>query len=201
MSALRLQYRDESAGGPLRGPVPTATLARTMATIVQKYGGTSVGDADRIRSVARRIVDDSQRTATRSPPSCPPWASRPTISSSSPPKSAALQLPQRDGHAAHRGRADLDGAAGHGDSGPRRARHEPHRLPGGHPHHVRRTAKPRSSASAATGSARGSTKARSSSSPASRASAPDSRDVTTLGRGGSDATAVALAATLGRRRL
>ena len=43
---------------------------------------------------------------------------------------------------------------------------------------------------------RRSTRTRSRSSPASRAS-PPTRDVTTLGRGGSDATAVALAAALG----
>ncbi len=28
-----------------------------MALIVQKYGGTSVGDPDRIRNVARRVVE------------------------------------------------------------------------------------------------------------------------------------------------
>ncbi|HOV87046.1 MAG TPA: hypothetical protein PLM79_11835 [Syntrophobacteraceae bacterium] len=28
-----------------------------MALVVQKYGGTSVGNPDRIRSVARRVVD------------------------------------------------------------------------------------------------------------------------------------------------
>ncbi len=27
-----------------------------MAIIVQKYGGTSVGDAERIRAVAKRII-------------------------------------------------------------------------------------------------------------------------------------------------
>ncbi len=36
---------------------PTGTLVPAMALIVQKYGGTSVGNADRIRNVARRIVD------------------------------------------------------------------------------------------------------------------------------------------------
>ena len=30
---------------------------RAMPLVVQKYGGTSVADADRIRNVARRIVD------------------------------------------------------------------------------------------------------------------------------------------------
>src|SRR5690242_7324259 len=32
-----------------------------MSVIVQKYGGTSVGDADRIRAVARRIVRTKER--------------------------------------------------------------------------------------------------------------------------------------------
>ena len=32
-----------------------------MAIIVQKYGGTSVGNAERIRAVARRIVDTTER--------------------------------------------------------------------------------------------------------------------------------------------
>ncbi len=31
-----------------------------MALIVQKYGGTSVGDVDRIRSVARRVVETAK---------------------------------------------------------------------------------------------------------------------------------------------
>ena len=34
----------------------TGTLARIVAVVVQKYGGTSVGTAERIRSVAKRIV-------------------------------------------------------------------------------------------------------------------------------------------------
>ena len=102
----------------------------------------------------------------------------------------------RDGHAAHRGRAHLDGAALHGGHGPRRARGVVHRLarPGSSP--TPTTARPRSSRSRATASARRSPRARSRSSPASRACRPR-RDITTLGRGGSDTTAVALAAALG----
>ena len=49
----------------------------------------------------------------------------------------------------------------------------------------------------AAASTRRSTRGRSRSSPASRASRPTTSDVTTLGRGGSDTTAVALAAALG----
>ena len=49
---------------------------------------------------------------------------------------------------------------------------------------------------ARAGSGRRSTRARSRSSPASRASRQDTKDITTLGRGGSDTTAVALAAAL-----
>jgi aspartate kinase len=36
---------------------PIGTLGGTVARIVQKYGGTSVADADRIRAVARRVAE------------------------------------------------------------------------------------------------------------------------------------------------
>src|SRR5262249_34482248 len=46
---------------PARGippPPPQRSRRRSrVALIVQKYGGTSVGDPDRIRTVARRVVD------------------------------------------------------------------------------------------------------------------------------------------------
>jgi aspartate kinase len=61
---------------------------------------------------------------------------------------------------------------------------------------TRRTRRRGSSTCAPTASSARSTRTRSCSSPASRASRPD-RDVTTLGRGGSDTTAVALAAAVG----
>ena len=71
-----------------------------------------------------------------------------------------------------------------------------HRLAGRDRHRHRRTARRRSSTSARAASTRRSTRTGSCSSPASRASRP-THDVTTLGRGGSDTTAVALAAALG----
>ena len=42
----------------LRGNPPPA---HTMATIVQKYGGTSVADAEKIKNVARRIASARHR--------------------------------------------------------------------------------------------------------------------------------------------
>ena len=66
----------------------------------------------------------------------------------------------------------------------------------GHRHRHERTGRRGSSRCARSACARRSTRAGSRSSPASRASRPTS-DVTTLGRGGSDTTAVALAAALG----
>ena len=94
------------------------------------------------------------------------------------------------------GRADLDGPAVHGDHRPRRPRGELHRdrRPGSSPTPC--TARPRSSRSRATGSARRS--------PSGAVAVVagfqgicTAKDITTLGRGGSDTTAVALAAALG----
>jgi len=100
-----------------------------VALVVQKYGGSSVADADGIKRVAQRIVatrkaghsvvvvvsamgdttDELQDLAAQvSPP-----AARP-----------------RTRHAAHRGRAHLDGAAGHGDRQPGPGSTLVHRVPG-----------------------------------------------------------------------
>ena len=79
------------------------------------------------------------------------------------------------------------------DLGHERSR-SPARRPGSSP--TPRTPRRASSTCAPTASATRSTRTRSCSSPASRASRPP-RDVTTLGRGGSDTTAVALAAAIG----
>ena len=46
--------------------------------IVQKYGGTSVGDPERIRASRERIVATRGRRATRSASSSRRWATRPT---------------------------------------------------------------------------------------------------------------------------
>ena len=102
-----------------------------MALVVQKYGGSSVQDADRIKRVAERIVrthkegndvvvvvsamgdttdellDLAEQVTTR-------------------PRAAAA----RDGHAAHRGRADQQRAGRDGDLRARRQGDLVHRLPG-----------------------------------------------------------------------
>ena len=103
--------------------------------------------------------------------------------------------PREHGHAAHRRRADLDGARLDGDQRPRPRGGLVHRLAGGdrHRHEPRQGADRRDAPRPRPRGAR--RRARSRSSPASRASRP-TRDVTTLGRGGSDTTAVALAAAL-----
>ena len=106
----------------------------------------------------------------------------------------------RDGHAPLRRRAHQLRPARHGDPPARLRRRELHRLAGRHRHRHRahqgpHPRHPRRAASGGHGR-----RARSSSSPASRACSTE-KDVTTLGRGGSDTTAVALAHALERRRL
>ena len=44
----------------------SASLGREMALIVQKYGGSSVADADKIRNVARRIAAAKEKGNQRS---------------------------------------------------------------------------------------------------------------------------------------
>src|SRR6476661_5497715 len=39
------------------GAIPLSLKGQTVALVVQKYGGSSVADADRIRRVAERIVE------------------------------------------------------------------------------------------------------------------------------------------------
>ena len=99
-------------------------------------------------------------------------------------------------HAAHRRRAHLDGAARHGDQEHGRRGPLVHRQPGRHDHGCparRRAHRRRHPGAAARGARRGRDRR---SSPASRASTATRSDITTLGRGGSDTTAVALAAAL-----
>ena len=71
-----------------------------------------------------------------------------------------------------------------------------HRQPGRRDHRLGARQGPDHRRHARAGSATRSTRARSRSSPASRACRQDTKDITTLGRGGSDTTAVALAAAL-----
>ena len=103
--------------------------------------------------------------------------------------------PARAGHAADRpasGSRSRSSRWRSTTSAARRSR-SPARRPGSSP--TRATARRASSRCGAAACTRRSRRARSRSSPASRASRPTS-DVTTLGRGGSDTTAVALAAAL-----
>ena len=90
----------------------------------------------------------------------------------------------------------VDGAAVHGARRPRRRRSELHRQPGRHHHRHRRTARPRSSRSRATGCATALADGKVCVVAGFQGVSTD-KEITTLGRGGSDTTAVALAAALG----
>ena len=121
---------------------------------------------------------------------------RPTSWSQMAQEISAEPAPARDGHAALDRRADLVRAVRDGDQRPRQPGDLAVRLAGRASSPTPRTPRRGSSTCAPTASATRSTRTTSCSWPASRASRP-SRDVTTLGRGGSDTTAVALAAALG----
>ena len=90
--------------------------------IVQKYGGTSVGTPERLRAVARRVAAARARghelvvvVSAMGDTTDDLLALAAEVTGDEAPRA---QPPARDGHAAHRGRADLHGAAGDGD--PRR---------------------------------------------------------------------------------
>src|SRR4029453_3826947 len=55
---VAVAHRGRAGGGGLVGWTrpPPARARNVMALVVQKYGGTSVGDASRIRRVAERVV-------------------------------------------------------------------------------------------------------------------------------------------------
>ena len=115
--ARRRMYRarSETFGGRRRPPV---ACDRPWALLVQKFGGTSVADPDRIRAVAdhvvrtRRAGDDVVVVVS---------AMGKTTDDLRAARPRRLRSTRRPGarHAAHRGRADLDGAALHGGRGPR----------------------------------------------------------------------------------
>ena len=101
-----------------------------MGLVVQKYGGSSVADAESIKRVAQRIVDT--RKAGNDVVV--------VVSAMGDTTDELLDLAEqvtpaaagaRARHAAHRGRADLDGPARHGDRQPRRTR--PARSPAARP--------------------------------------------------------------------
>ena len=167
-----------------------------MALVVQKYGGSSVGDAEqhqarraahrrrpprRRRRRGRRVGDGRHdRRAARPRPAGHPAARA-----------------ARDGHAAHRRRAHLDGAArdGHRATSARRGALL-HRLAGRASSPTRRTARRASSTSHPAASATRSTPGTIAIVAGFQGVSQDTKDITTLGRGGSDTTAVALAAAL-----
>ena len=169
-----------------------------MGLVVQKYGGSSVADAEGIKRVAtpdrrhqagrprrrgRRVRDGRHhRRPARPRPAGQPAAATP-----------------RARHAADRRRAHLDGPARDGDrrtSATRRGP-SPAARPGSSP--TRCTARPASSTSRPGASATRSTRAPSSIVAGFQGVSQDTKDITTLGRGASDTTAVALAAALERR--
>ncbi len=139
-----------------------------MALVVQKYGGSSVADADGIKRVAQRIV------ATRKAGDqvvVVVSAMGDTTDELIDLASQVSPLPPapRARHAADRGRADLDGAAGHGDRQPRPGGALVHRVPGRRDHRRARTAGRGSSTSRRAGSPARWPTARSRSWPGSRA--------------------------------
>ena len=169
-----------------------------MGIVVQKYGGSSVADAQGIKRVAQRIVATKKaghdvcvvvsrdgrhhRRAAR-------------------PRRAGLAAAARPRarHAAHRRRAHLDGAARDGDRQPRSDRAIVHRQPGRRHHRLRRTAGRRSSTSRPGRIEQALAEGDIAIVAGFQGVSMDTKDITTLGRGGSDTTAVALAAALQRR--
>ena len=163
--------------------------------IVQKYGGSSVADPEKIKNVARRVAEtarDGHRLVV-------------VVSAMGKTTDGLIALaaaitpdprPARDGHAARHRRA------GHHrrcwpwpstTSATRRARSPAPRSASSPTHATPRPASRASTRRAVRARARRRHASRSS--PASRASTDDG-DITTLGRGGSDLTGVALAAAL-----
>ena len=165
-----------------------------MALIVQKYGGTSSATPSasgawpsvsrRPRGsgapgLRRRLGDGrhDRRAARRSRRRSPSPA------------------PARARHAAHRGRADLDGAALDGDHRPGPRRDLVHRLAGRDQSRTR-PRQAHASSRSAPGEVREAIEAGQIAIVAGFQGVSTEDEVTTLGRGGSDATAVALAAAL-----
>ena len=165
-----------------------------MALVVQKYGGSSVQDADRIKKVAERIV----RTHKEGNDVVV------VVSAMGDTTDELLDLAEQVSPARRRARWTCSSPRASASPtrwsrwpstrwGCRRAR-SPARRPGWSPRPS--TATPASCRSTRTASATRSPRARSSWSPGFQGVSQDSKDVTTLGRGGSDTTAVALAAAL-----
>ena len=68
--------------------------ARRVGTLVMKFGGTSVGNPERLKNVAQRIVAARRRKAAASSPCSRRWATRPTSSSTSRTRSPTAPKPR-----------------------------------------------------------------------------------------------------------
>ena len=181
------------------GAERAAVASAACPCVVQKFGGTSVGDADRIRAVADHVArtrragndvvvvvsamgkttDDLIRLAD---------------------EVSAVQPPREYDMLVSSGERISMALLVHGPGRPRGRRRLLHRQPG-RDHHRHRPHPGQDPRGPGRPPPRG---------PGRRAGCPvvagfqgvsTDRDVTTLGRGGSDTTAVALAAALGRRGL
>ena len=166
-----------------------------MGIVVQKYGGSSVADAEGIKRVAQRIVDtkkagndvvvvvsamgdttDELRDLAQQVSPLPPPRELDMLLTAGERISMALLAMA---------------IANLGPRGP-----VVHRQPGRRDHRLARTARPRSSTSRRAGSRRPSTRAHIAIVAGFQGVSQDTKDITTLGRGASDTTAVALAAAL-----
>ena len=166
-----------------------------MALVVQKYGGSSVADAERIKRVAERIVaarkagDDVVVVVSAMGDTTDELLDLAHQVSPLPPGRELDMLLTA-------GRAHLDGAAGDGDPQPGLRGPLVHRLAGRRDHHVGRTAGPGSSTSPRAGCEAALDEGAIAIVAGFQGVSQDTKDITTLGRGGSDTTAVALAAAL-----
>ena len=171
-----------------------------MALVVQKYGGSSVADAEGIKRVAKRIVaTQAAGNQVVVVVSAMGDTTDELIGPGEPGEPRAARPRAR--HAADLRRADLDGAARHGDRHAwawRRAP-SPARRPASSP--MTCTAGRGSSTSRPAGSPRALAEGAIPIVAGFQGVSQNTKDITTLGRGGSDTTAVALAAALQRGRL
>ena len=177
-----------------------ATRGRARGTRrdeVRRHVGRRPGADQGGRAPAR---GRARARASASSPCSRRWASRPTTSSRSPHEMSPAPDAARAGHAHLGRRAHLLRARGDGDPRPRARGDLADRLAGRASSPTRRTARRRSSRCARSGSTRRSTQAEIVLVAGFQGVSTD-LDVTTLGRGGSDTTAVALAAALGAERL
>ena len=128
----RLRARHTEPRPPCRTPI---LEDHTVGIVVQKYGGSSLADADAIKRVARRIVEVKKSGHDVVVAVSAMGDTTDDLDDLANGRLAAAAGP-RDGHAAHRGRADLDGARRDGDQRPRLHRPLVHRLPGRRDHRL-----------------------------------------------------------------